>query len=44
MKKLISLLLALCLICGLVGCGAAKEEVEEVPQEKTFQKTGFSLW
>lgn len=43
MKKLISLLLALCLICGLMGCGATEEVVEEAAQEKIVNKTGFSI-
>lgn len=43
MKKLISLLLSLCLIFGLSGCGAKEEAVEEAAKEKTFQKTGFSI-
>lgn len=43
MKKLISLLLAVCLICGLSGCGDKEKVVEEAAQEKHFQKTGFSI-
>lgn len=47
MKKLVSLLLALCLLLGLTGCGAAKEVLDEVITEVTkdtlHQKSGFSI-
>lgn len=47
MKKLISLLLILCLCFGLVGCGAAKEAlgdvVEEVTKDTLYEKSGFSI-
>lgn len=42
MKKVISLLLAVCLICGLLGCGA-EEVANSEPTEQRFEKTGFSI-
>ena len=42
MKKLLSLLLSLCLVFGLAGCGAAEDAAEEVT-DQLFQKTGFSI-
>ena len=43
MKKLISLLLAVCLICGLSGCGDKEKEIEEAVRDEIVKKTGFSI-
>lgn len=43
MKKLTSLLLTLCLVLGLTGCGSKERAVEEAEQEKLVKKTGFSI-
>ena len=47
MKKLISLLLAFCLICSLMGCGAGKKASQKgsdnAAQEQIVKKTGFSI-
>ena len=43
MKKLTSLLLALCLIFGLIGCGSKEKAVEEAEQEQLVKKIGFSI-
>lgn len=43
MKKLLPLLLVLCLICGMVACGTAEKAAEDVPSEQRFEKEGFSI-
>ena len=43
MRKLLSLLLALCLVCSFVGCGAGEDAAEKASDEVLFEKTGFSI-
>lgn len=43
MKKLLALLLALCLVCSLAACGGAENEAAEEVPTKTIMKNGFSI-